>query len=321
MPALSAIRKLYVGIDVCKEWLDVYIHPTGKTCRVPNTSSGFVGLCKILCGYEVVRIVMEATGKHHREVHRVLCKKGYAVSVINPARPWFFARALGKLAKTDQLDARLLALMAESVDLKVSVPPCELMEELKELMAARQSAVDQQTALKNQLGETTGKFLVRELTKAREQTKKRIARIEKEITRLIKSDPVLERRYDIVCSIPGLGAITAAWLVIGLSELGSISNKQAAFLVGLAPIDDQSAERSGPKHIKGGRADVRRGIYMAALSAARSNPDLKRFHSRLIASGKAAKVALIAVLRKLVVLANTLLTQDRPWQPLAPKAA
>lgn len=316
----AAIR-VYVGIDVCKAWLDVHIHPIGQSFRVPNSGKGWKKLRRMLLQYQVALIVMEATGKYHREPHRALHEAGLPVAIVNPLRSRLFAQAAGALAKTDRIDAKVLAVMGESLGPKAIGPSPELLENLQELVRARQAAVDDETALSNQLGETKCSFLKRELARRIKQVEDHTARLEKEITRLLESDPALARRYEIVLSIPGVGPVAAAWLVVGLAELGSCTSRQASMLAGLAPVADDSGDREGTRHIKGGRGDVRRGIFMAALSAANCNPDLTAFYDRLMAAGKEHKLAITAVMRKLVVLANTLLTEDRHWQPVAPKTA
>lgn len=306
---------IYVGIDVCKAWLDVYLHPIGQRLRVANTREELKRLKCRLAQHQVALIVMEATGKYHREAHRTLHASGFVVSVVNPLRARLFAQATGVLAKTDRLDARILAVLAESIAPKASPPAPENLEELQELVRARQAAVADVTALSNQRGESRSAVLKSELVRRIRATESSIVRLEGEIERRIQADPVLARRYRILLSIKGIGPVAAASLLVGLSELGSCSGKQAALLAGLAPLACDSGDKRGERHIRGGRADVRASIYMAAIAAARSNPDLKAFYRRLRAKGKLFKVAVTAVMRKLVVLANTLIREDRLWQP------
>jgi transposase len=317
----SAATQVYVGIDACKAWLDVHIHPIGQSFRVANTGKGSKQLRRKLLAYDVALLVMEATGKYHRQAHRVLHEVGFAVAIVNPLRARRFAEAVGALAKNDRIDAKMLAVMGESLKPEAIAPGPALRERLKELMRGRQTLVDQKTALSNQLGEAGDAVLKRELNRLIKQVADASARLETEILRLIGTDPALERRFKIVLSIPGVGPIAAVWLVVGLAELGACSARRASHLAGLAPLDDDSGDRKGIRRIRGGRADVRRGIYMAAVAATRCNPDLKAFYDRLIARGKEFKRAITAVMRKLVVLASILLTQDRQWQLLAPKRA
>jgi transposase len=309
-PERSA-SEVYVGIDVCKAWLDIYVHPAGVKLRVANARDGVLRLKKQLAPYAVAGVVMEATGKLHRYAQRTLTAAGYAVAVVNPLRSRLFAEAIGTLAKTDAIDARLLAVLGESLRPAATPPAPVWLEELQELVRARQAA-----ALANRRGCSQTAFLKTELARRLKSLATHMARLDAEIARRIASEATLERRYAILLSVPGIGPVAAVTLLVGLAELGACSGKQAAMLAGLAPIACDSGDTSGDRHIKGGRAYVRTAIYMAALTAARFNPDLKRFYRRLRAKGKTAKVALTAVMRKLVVLANALLRQDRFWQPV-----
>jgi transposase len=306
---------VYVGVDVCKAWLDVYLHPVGRQLRVANTREGLKRLKRALADHQVARIVMEATGKYHREAHRSLHASGFIVAIVNPLRSRLFAQATGTLAKTDRLDARVLSMLAESLAPKGTPPAPENLEELQELVRARQAAVADVTALSNQRGECRSSVLKRELARRIKATEASIERLEAEIEQRIEADPALAHRYRILLSIKGVGPVAAASLLVGLAELGSCSGKQAALLAGLAPVACDSGETRGARHIRGGRGDVRAGIYMAAVAAARSNPDLRAFYRRLRDKGKLFKVAITAVMRKLVVLANTLIREDRLWQP------
>jgi transposase len=230
-----------------------------------------------------------------------------------------FAKAQGIFAKTDQLDARVLAQFAAIMAPPIRPPAPEALEELAELVVARAGAVEQEPALKNQLSAAVSKFLKRQLTRRIARTGKDIALLEGEIRRRIKSDEGLARRYAILISIPGIGLVTAATLIACLAELGSLTAKQISMLAGLAPIADQSGERV--RVIWGGRAKVRRSLYLAAVTAARCWADMKGFYQRLIAKGKEPKAAHIAVARKLVILANTLISENRLWTVQPPKHA
>jgi transposase len=326
----SAESAVYVGIDVCKDWLDVHLHPLGRRLRVANSRDGLKRLKRQLSGFAVELVVMEATAKFHRLAHRTLHAAGLPVAIVNPLRSRLFAEAVGALAKpvlgpakgrtrgTDAVDARLLAILGESLAPAAKPPAPEHLEALGELVAARQAATAEATALAHRHGASAVAFLKGELKRRLASLKRHIARLEAEIARRIATDPQLARRYAIVKSIPGIGPVAAAMLIVGLSELGMCSNKAAALLAGLAPIAADSGERTGERHIRGGRASVRTVLYMAALTASRCNRDLAIFYQRLRAAGKKPKVALTAAMRKLVVLANTLITQDRLWQPNPP---
>lgn len=316
-PGRSAKNKVYVGVDVCKEWLDVYLHPIGLRMRVVNTREGLKGLKRRLADYDVALIVMEATAKYHRLAHRMLSAAGFGVAVINPLRSRLFAEALGQLAKTDPIDARMLALFGESLSPQVTSPLPESVEELQEIVRVRQEAAQELAAFKNRRGASVVAIVKRELDRVVKLLEAHIERLETEIARRIKSDPVLAHRYTILVSIPGIGPTTAAVLLIGMSELGTCSNKAAALLAGLAPIARESGEKDGKRHIKGGRSFVRCALYMASRTAARCNPQFKTLYQRLAAT-KPDKVAITAVMRKLIVLANTLLKENRQWTPVRP---
>jgi transposase len=318
LPEPNTMTPFYAGIDVSKAFLDVYLHPCAETLRVTNDGHGMRRLKRRLSSLEGVHVIMEATGKYHRAAWRSLAADGFTVSVTDPLRARLFAKACGYLAKTDRLDARLLALMAEALKPAASALPGPAMEALQELVNAQAAAKAEATALANRHAAAETAFLRAELTRRQAAMLRHIKRLDAEIERRIRADPELVRRQTILLSIAGIGPATAAALIAGIGELGTCSGKQITMLAGLAPIADDSGERNGHRAIKGGRKPVRNALYMAALSASRFNPDLAAFAGRLESNGKKAKVILVAVMRKLVVLANTLVAQNRLWSPIAP---
>lgn len=313
--------KCNVGIDVSKDWLDAHVLPTEARLRVPNTCEGIRQLKRWLTRFDLALVAVEATGKWHRQVQRSLSASAMAVAVVDPFRVRMFAKAQGILAKTDRLDARVLALFAAMMTPLVRPPAPLALAELAELVTARISAVEAQTALKNQRSAATVKFLKRQLDRRIERAGKDIEAIDAAILTRIKADQTLARRHAILTSIPSIGFVTTIILIACLAELGSITARQSGMLAGLAPIADQSGKREAVRIIFGGRPRVRRVLYLAALTASRFNPDMAAFYRRLRDAGKAPKAALIAVARKLVVLANTLISQDRMWQPKPPAYA
>ncbi len=317
-PERSAQPGVYVGIDVCKDWLDVYLHPIGQAFRVSNAPEGLKTLKRRIAAIPVELIVMEATGKFHRQAHRTLHAAGLAVAVVNPLRARLFAEAIGQLAKTDRLDARVLALMAQTLEPSAIAPAPEALEALQELARARSAAKAEETALSNRRGASQTAFLKAELGRRLKVLAGHIERLDAEIERRLGADAALKRRYDILITIPGVGPVAALALVIGLPELGACSAKAAALLAGLAPLARDSGAKAGERHIWGGRAFVRTGLYFAAVSAATHNPQLRDDYNRLRDAGKKAKVAITAIMRKLVVLANVLIKEDRPWRPVQP---
>lgn len=318
MPEQDAMPAVYAGIDVCKERLDVYLYPAGQRFAVANDAGGWRRLKRVLANHTVARVVMEATSKFHRAAHRSLAAAGLAVAVVNPLRARLFAEAAGALAKTDAIDARMLALMAERLD-PAAVPPLrDTVEAVQELARARRAAVAERIAVDHRRTAAVSTFLRRELARRVRVLDGHVERLETELARIIAADPVLARRQAILCSIPGIGTLTAIALIASLDEIGQLNGKQVTALAGLAPFARDSGSSQRNRRIRGGRPDLRQALYMAALSAARFNPDFKPFNQRLRDKGKPPKLTLIAVARKLLVLANTLVSQNRTWQPKNP---
>lgn len=314
----SAAGPVYVGVDVCKERLDVHVHPVGRRLSVANSRDGLKCLKRALAAFDVALVVMEATGKYHRLAQRTLTQAGFLVAVVNPLRARLFAEAAGALAKTDRIDARMLAIMGAALDPQARPPAPAELEALQELVRARSAATRDLTGLKNRHGAAQTPVLKTELRRQIGNLERSIARLTAEIERHIAADPESARRRRILLSIPGVGPAVAAVLLADLAELGALSARAVGLLAGLAPIACDTGDTSGQRHIRGGRKTVRNALYMAALSAARANPPLKDFHQRLRDEGKKPKVALTAVMRKLVILANTLIKDNREWQPIAP---
>ena len=310
-----------VGIDVCKDWLDVHILPADVAERFPNTRKGHQAVIKLLKRHTIRRILMEATGKFHRCVHERLHLVGYAVTVVNPSRPRKFAESIGILAKTDKVDARMLALFAGWSGHEVTPPLAENLANLQEIVRSRASAIADRTALLNQLKTATVTAVKQELRARIALAKASANRLEAAAREVIAADPVLQHRLDILVSIPGIGAGTAASLLANMPELGTLDEKEAGMLAGLAPIAHESGGTIGQRRIDGGRRAVRTACYMPALHAVRGNPSLKTFYRRLVAAGKLKKVALTAVMRKLIVLANALLKANRMWSLTPPSAS
>jgi len=313
--------KSTAGIDVSKAWLDVHVLPGGQSLRVANTRDGIRKLKRWLLRFELALVAVEATGKWHRLVQRSLFASGLPVAIADPFRVRMFAKAQGLFAKTDRLDARVLAQFAAVMTPTVRPPAPEALEELQELVGARESAVEEQTALKNQLSVAKDGFLVRQLKRRIARMEKDVTAIEGEIRKRIKADPTFARRYAILTSIPSFGFVVAVTLIARLAELGTCTARQIGMLAGLAPIADDSGKHQGVRVIWGGRPAVRRTLYLAPLSAARFSPAMKAVYERLIDNGKSAKLALIAIARKLAVLANTLVAENRNWELSAPKHA
>jgi transposase len=304
----------YAGIDVGKSNLDFYITPVGKRLQVKNDKSGVQAIARHCLRHDVKLLALEATGKYHRLAHDVLHEAGVAVAVINPFRSRQFADSMGKLAKSDTIDAEILAEFAERMTPQPTLPPSGHHKALRELHTARRQAVDEAGDLKRRLQST-------EHPLAAEQIRLRItlvesdkAALEQEIQAIVAADPDMSRKFKILTSIPGIGKITATLLISDLCELGQVNAKQIAALAGVAPMNWDSGNRHGSRIVRGGRRSVRNALYMCAVSCISRSGSSGAFYRRLIQRGKNPKVALTAVMRKLVIAANSLIAEDRVWQ-------
>ncbi|MBD9507113.1 IS110 family transposase [Ensifer sp. ENS10] len=303
-----------IGVDISKDHLDVHRLSDGVSRRFANDSRGH----RTLIGWlerPGLRIVCEPTGPYHRDLEHRLAEAGFARVKVNPRQARRFAEATGRLAKTDRLDAAMLARMGALLELQARPARGPTLNDLKDLRMAREALVKNRTAARNRAKNLTLPILKRHNAEQLRQIERQIAALENEIMALIKVDPDLARRFDILVSIPGVSAITAFALLIDMPELGTLDQAQVASLAGLAPVARQSGQWIGRAFIRGGRANVRRALYMPALVAIRFNPDLKAKYDRLKAAGKASKLAITAVMRKLIIIANALLRDGRIWEP------
>ncbi|WP_425984772.1 IS110 family transposase [Ensifer sp. R-19] len=303
-----------IGVDISKDHLDVHRLSDGVSRRFANDSRGH----RTLIGWlerPGLRIVCEPTGPYHRDLEHRLAEAGFALVKVNPRQARRFAEATGRLAKTDRLDAAMLARMGALLELQARPARGPTLNDLKDLRMAREALVKNRTAARNRAKNLTLPILKRHNAEQLRQIERQIAALENEIMALIKVDPDLARRFDILVSIPGVSAITAFALLIDMPELGTLDQAQVASLAGLAPVARQSGQWIGRAFIRGGRANVRRALYMPALVAIRFNPDLKAKYDRLKAAGKASKLAITAVMRKLIIIANALLRDGRIWEP------
>jgi len=300
-----------IGIDISKATLDVHACPAGLDCRFDNSAKGHKALLKWLTQWPLERIAYEATGTYHRALEAALADKPCVR--LNPERARRFAQATGTLAKTDRIDAAMLARMAATLQPPVRPARSQKQALLSELINARDGLVRDRTALRNREKNLTIAILMRHCKQRLEQIDRHIEALDAEIASFIAADAELARRHEILTSIGGFGILTANQLIATMPELGTLENKQAASLAGLALVARQSGQWKGKSFIRGGRANVRQALYMPALVAARFNPDLKAKYTQLITAGKPPKVAITAVMRKLIVTANALLKADRIW--------
>lgn len=303
-----------IGVDISKDTLDAHRMSGGASCRFANDKTGHRALIAWI-GPKAQRVVFEPTGPYHRAFERALAKAGLPLVKVNPRQARRFAEATGKLAKTDRLDAALLARMGALLELEARPVCSPVLAELKELYIAREALIKDRTAAKNRAKIRTLAMLKRQNGQRLDQIERQIAAIDAAILALIEADAELAKRLAILTSIPGVSQITAFALLIEMPELGTLEARQAASLAGLAPVARQSGRWTGRAFIRGGRASVRIALYMPALVAARFNPDMKAKYRQLVAAGKPAKLALTALMRKLLLLANALLRAGRTWTP------
>lgn len=312
---MDGANRTWVGIDVAKATLDIHLLPSGQSHTLANTAAGHTQLCKLLPDPAGCLVVLEATGGYERKLVADLLDAGFRVAVINPKRVRDFARALGLAAKTDRLDARVLAQFAE----KVQPAPVEKMPEkqaeIQQLVARRRQLIDLRTVESNRLETTASKPARKSIQAILNLLERQINTIEAAIERLVESDDDWRQKTQIVQSVPGLGGVTATTLVADVPELGKLNRQQISSLVGLAPFNRDSGKHQGKRSIGGGRKSVRSVLYMAALAARRCNPVIKAFADRLAQHGKPFKVVLTACMRKLLVIVNSLLKTGQSWNP------
>jgi len=296
---------IYCGLDISKQ--NLQLHLPDRVHDLANTPAGHRRLLKLLADFPAVQVVCEATGGYEREVVASLHQSNLPVSVLNPARVRHFARATGQHAKTDHIDAVVLSDYGTKLQPKATAPRTQQEQQLTELIRRRMQLLDLLVAQRQQVESLTMASLKQQARKLLRRLESDLAQIEALLKELRSQAPLLDTRVEKLQAIKGVGMITAMAVLAELPELGTLNRHQAAALAGLAPHPRDSGQWHGRRTIGGGRAPVRRALYMAALVGARSNRRFKEFYQRLRAAGKPAKVALTAVMRKLVVLMNQIL--------------
>jgi transposase len=311
------MSQIWVGIDVCKAWLDVHIRPEQRIYRLPNTEAGVKELINQLPDpTEVGRVILEATGGMELTSALTLHQAGFPVVVINPRQSRNFAKATNQLAKTDKVDAKILAFFGEALRPEIRTMAAEETRQLNDLVTRRRQIVEMLTAERNRLASIRGK--AREDIEANiEWLNQRLKGIDEQIAQQIKESTLWTEQQAILTSVPGVGLVVASTLLSSLPELGTLTTKQISSLVGLAPMNCDSGQMRGKRRITGGRASVRAVLYMAALVAVRYNPVIRAFYDRLLARGKLKKVALTACMHKLLIILNAMLKQKTVWRKVA----
>ena len=304
-----------VGIDIAKLSLEVAVRPSGQQFTLAYDDAGLQQLLRTLPSPGTCLIVVEATGGYQRRVVAELLSAGHLVAVVNPRQVRDFARAHNILAKTDPLDARLIAHFGEQVELRLVSKRTEKHEELAQLVARRRQLVDLRASEKTRRETITSKSVKKSLQHVIDVLTKEITRLDKQLLAFVEADDDWNQTAAIVSSVPGVGPVVSATLIAELPELGQLNRQEISALVGLAPFNRDSGKWSGKRSIWGGRKSVRSALYMAAVTACRCNPVIKAFAQRLRKAGKPYKVMITACMRKLLVILNTMVSTKTQWTP------
>jgi transposase len=313
-------RSTFVGVDVAKAHCDVAVRPSGEQWTFAQDEGGWALAVERLRSLQPALVVLEATGGLERPLVRALVTAALPVIVVNPRQVRDFAKATGHLAKTDRLDARVLAQFAETVRPVVRPQPEPATEALAAVLARRRQVVEMLTAEKNRLHaapQPTRQRIAAHIA----WLKAELTRMDTELDDLIRQSPVWRAQEDLLRSVPGIGRVLSRTLLGELPELGRLSRKQIAALVGVAPLNRDSGTLRGPRRVWGGRAPVRAALYMATMVARTCNPVIRAFYQRLRTAGKAHKVALVACMRKLLTIVNAMMKHRTPWQQVAGPSA
>lgn len=309
------MEQVFVGIDVSKDRLDVHVRPSGEAFNVTRDGKGLEDLTGRLAGRPLALVAVEATGGFEVVVAAAVAGAGLPLAVVNPAQIRHFAQAVGKRAKTDPLDAEMIARFAEAVRPEPRPVADEAMRLLGELVARRRQIIEMIVAERHRERRAGSKVVRKSLVRHIAVLEKELAEIDDDIGTMVRGSPVWRESEDLLVTVPGVSNGTARSLIAELPELGRLDRREIASLAGLAPFTRQSGHWNGKAAIGGGRAAVRSAVFMAALSASRYNPALKVFYQRLLNAGKPKMVALVAVARKLLTILNAMLRDRKPWQP------
>jgi transposase len=305
----------FVGIDVSKKFWDVCLLPSGETAKLPADGTGLDRLRELLQSNGRCMVVVEATGGYEQRLVAELIDAGYDVARVNPAQVRNFARALGQLAKTDRIDARVLALYGDKVHPRLCQKLPENQAELDALVARRRQLVQMKTSEQNRLHQSQVRKVRKSVSHMLDQLREQIDEVDTEIAELIEDNDDWNARVQQLTTVPGVGPVTSRTIVAELPELGDLNRQAISALVGVAPINCDSGQSRGRRRISGGRATVRTALYMAALTARKHNPVIRCFAERLQKTGKPFKVVLTACMRKLLVILNTMVRNNTTWNP------
>jgi transposase len=307
-----AEENIYIGIDVSKAWLDIFIEPSGQFWRAENNDQTITELSIRLVRLAPMCIVVEATGGYESKLVEHLCDVKLPVARVNPGRVRKFAQGLNWLAKTDKIDAKLLARFAEKANPRLTKLPTAHEKRLAALVKRRKQVLEMLVSEHNRL-ETADPDVLPFIQDSMTMLQKQLEELDQAIQSLIDNTPDLKGKQELMLSVPGVGKVTASTLTSQLPELGTCDRKEIATLVGVAPFSHDSGKKHGKRVIKGGRPAIRSVLYMAALSATRFNPVIRKFYDRLISDGKETKVAIVACMRKLLTILNAMVRDQKYW--------
>lgn len=307
-------QELFVGIDVAKDHLDVHVHPTGETSVYESTPEGVASLIVLLRKKSAKLIVVEATGGYETTLAAELIAAELPVAVVNPRRVRHYAEGIGKRAKTDAIDAYVLARFAENVEPPTKRPVSEEEQAIKDLVARRRQLVDFRAKEKTRLRQASSPGIRRSIERIIDALSREIKDIESQLGTHINNNPVWRAKDRLMQSATGVGATTSRDLLAKLPEIGTIRHAKITALVGIVPLNHDSGKMKGRRTISGGRMEVRKSLYMATISAIRYNGRIKAFYQRLRAAGKPAKVAITACMRKLLIILNAMVRKGEPYR-------
>ncbi|OOE65375.1 IS110 family transposase [Salinivibrio sp. IB868] len=305
-------QSINIGVDTGKAQLDIYVRPTAHFFSVPNTDKGIKDALKIIKPYQPERIIIEATGRLEMSFVLACIEANLPIVRANPVHIKRFAGAIGRRAKNDRLDAELIAHYGEVIKPEITIIKAENIRLMSDLVIRRNQLLSMQTMEKNRL-QILPKTLHSTIKPILTAMKNQITNIEQKLVKLIETCPEYQTKNALLQSVPGIGSIAAASIISNVPELGYITNKQAASLIGVAPVTKESGRYKGKRVIQGGRTQVRTVLYMAMMSAMQCNPVFKATYTRLVAAGKPKKVAIIACVRKMVVILNSMLRDGVMW--------
>jgi transposase len=306
--------EIIVGIDVSKDRLDVHVAPSGESFFVDNSEAGIDGLIQRLKGTDIDVLAMEATGGYERLATAALTAAGLAVLVVNPAQVRAYAQALGRRAKTDAIDAAVIAAFVAAIQPPIRSLPDVETQALQALVTRRRQIVQMIVAEENRLLMVQSKQAQKSFKRLLAALRRELVSLDADLDNQIRKSPIWQVNEALLTSVPGVGERSARMLLAEMPELGTLDRRQVASLAGLAPWTRQSGKWHGKTFIGGGRGRVRSGLFMAALVASRHNPELKAFRDRLVASGKPKIVAVVATMRKLLTILNAIIRDQKPWQ-------